>query len=483
MILRGSGASTAALARLAADNGVRTLAHAEGGGVLYVHGSAQAERVTAIVDSSLDRLGVCNRLNLALVDREAAGLRGRARRRVRAARREVVGTARAAAVVPVGQLDEPIGYEWASDPARVATVTLDLVDDLAEAAQIANTETSALAAGIVAEDADAVERFFALYRGTSAFWHASTRFADGFELTGTPETGINVEWAPGPAGAGHLPRPVAAPVPRRRRRHPEPMTSGPMTRPDKRSMRIVVKLGSSLVATPAGAVRRTLLAARAKEVAELVAGGHSVCIVSSGAIALGAPRLGFARRPSTMRQLQAASAVGQAQLHQAWERALRRVGLQAAQLLLSPADMADRQTYVNVCNTFDALFRLGSVPVVNENDATATDEITFGDNDSLAAQVAVLTRARLLVLLTEVDGVYSRAPGTPGAELLDDGSLSSAVGLGRVTGLGRGGMGSKIAAAQLAAGAGIPTVIASGQAGDGARPDRGGGAQRHAFRG
>ena len=229
-------------------------------------------------------------------------------------------------------------------------------------------------------------------------------------------------------------------------------------------MRIVVKLGSSLVATPAGAVRRTLLAARAKEVAELVAGGHSVCIVSSGAIALGAPRLGFARRPSTMRQLQAASAVGQAQLHQAWERALRRVGLQAAQLLLSPADMADRQTYVNVCNTFDALFRLGSVPVVNENDATATDEITFGDNDSLAAQVAVLTRARLLVLLTEVDGVYSRAPGTPGAELLDDGSLSSAVGLGRGTGLGRGGMGSKIAAAQLAAGAGIPTVIASGQA-------------------
>ena len=165
-----------------------------------------------------------------------------------------------------------------------------------------------------------------------------------------------------------------------------------------------------------------------------------------------------------MRQLQAASAVGQAQLQQAWERALRRVGLQAAQILLSPADVADRQTYVNVCNTFDALFRLGAVPVVNENDATATDEITFGDNDSLAAQVAVLTRARLLVLLTEVDGVYSRAPGTPGAELLDDGSLTSAVGLGRGTGLGRGGMGSKIAAAQLAAGAGIPTVIASGQA-------------------
>ena len=229
-------------------------------------------------------------------------------------------------------------------------------------------------------------------------------------------------------------------------------------------MKIVVKLGSSLVATPQGAVRRGLLAARANEVAALLADGHSVCVVSSGAIALGAPRLGFARRPTAMGGLQAASAVGQAQLQQAWETAFRRVGLQAAQILLSPADVADRQTYVNVRNTFDALFRLGAVPVVNENDATATDEITFGDNDSLAAQVAVLTQARLLVLLTEVDGVYSRAPGTPGAELLDDGSLTPGASVGRTTGLGRGGMGSKIAAAQLAAGAGIPTVIASGRA-------------------
>ena len=200
VILRGSGASTAALARLAADNGVRTLAHAEGGGVLYVHGSARADRVTAIVDSSLDRLGVCNRLNLALVDREAAGLAADVVAACEGRGVDVVGTSRAAEVVPVGRLDEPIGHEWASDPARVSTVTIDIVDDLVEAAQIANTETSALAAGIVAEDTDAVERFFSLYRGTSAFWHASTRFADGFELTGTPETGINVEWAPGPRG-------------------------------------------------------------------------------------------------------------------------------------------------------------------------------------------------------------------------------------------------------------------------------------------
>ena len=156
--------------------------------------------MAALVDASLDRLGVCNRLNLALVDRQAVELAAElvaacARRGV-----EVVGTERAAAALDVPQLDERIGYEWAGDPERVATVTLDLVDDLAEAVQIANVETSALAAGIVAEDADAVERFFSLYRGTSAFWHASTRFADGFELTGTPETGINVEWAPGPRG-------------------------------------------------------------------------------------------------------------------------------------------------------------------------------------------------------------------------------------------------------------------------------------------
>ena len=200
VILRGSGASTAALARLAADNGVRTLAHAEGGGVLYVHGSARADRMTAIVDSSLDRLGVCNRLNLALVDREAAGLAAELVAACKERGVEVVGTARAAAVMPVGELDERIGHEWAGDPARVATVTLDIVDDLPEAARIANTETSALAAGIVAEDADAVDSFFSLYRGTAAFWHASTRFTDGFELTGSPETGINVDWALGPRG-------------------------------------------------------------------------------------------------------------------------------------------------------------------------------------------------------------------------------------------------------------------------------------------
>ena len=127
------------------------------------------------------------------------------------------------------------------------------------------------------------------------------------------------------------------------------------------------------------------------------------------------------RRPRALPKLQAASALGQARLQQTWERALARQGVPAAQILLTAADIADRAAYVNARNALSALFALDAVPIVNENDATATDEIAFGDNDALAAHVAVLVRARLLVLLTEVDGVYTRAPGTPEAELVREG--------------------------------------------------------------
>jgi glutamate-5-semialdehyde dehydrogenase len=195
VILRGSGATTAALARLAAESGVRTLAHAEGGGVLYVHGAAAPERALALVEGSLDRLGVCNRLNLALVDREAAQLVPRLLEVFRAKGLEVRG-----AVDGALPLDKPLGHEWASDPERVSTVTIAVVDGVDEAVRVANEETSGLAAGIVTEDADAANRFLDAYRGTAAFWHASTRFTDGFELTGAPETGINVDWTPGPRG-------------------------------------------------------------------------------------------------------------------------------------------------------------------------------------------------------------------------------------------------------------------------------------------
>jgi glutamate-5-semialdehyde dehydrogenase len=193
VILRGSGPSTAELARLAAENGVRTLAHAEGGGVLYLHAAASKEKALALAEASIDRLGVCNRLNLALVDRATAGLLEPLLELLRAHGLEVRGEGGA-------PLDAPLGHEWASDPERVATVTVALVDGVDEALRVANDETSGLAAGIVTEDAEAARRFFDGYRGAAAFWHAPTRFTDGFELTGAPETGINVDGVPGPRG-------------------------------------------------------------------------------------------------------------------------------------------------------------------------------------------------------------------------------------------------------------------------------------------
>jgi len=225
---------------------------------------------------------------------------------------------------------------------------------------------------------------------------------------------------------------------------------------------VVVKLGTGLVVAKGGEVRIDLVHARAREIAGLVAGGDPVCVVSSGAIALGLTKLGLTRRPSSIGRLQAASALGQARLQRTWEEAFAEHGVPAAQILLAAGDVAERSAYVNARQALTELFRLGAVPVVNENDATATDEITFGDNDALAAHVAVLVGARVLVLLTEVEGVYSRAPGTPGAELLREGALVGEAELGAGSALGRGGMGSKVLAAQMASAAGIPTVIAAG---------------------
>ena len=191
VILRGSGASTAALVEIAAANGVRTLAHAEGGGVLYLHAAATPELAERLVRASLDRLGVCNRLNLALADTvELAAI-------VAEVCGEIGVEVRGEGGLP---LDRPLGHEWASDPERVATVTVALVDGIDDALRIANDETSGLAAAIATEDAVAAERFLDGYRGTAALWNATTRFTDGFELLGTPETGINVDRVPGPRG-------------------------------------------------------------------------------------------------------------------------------------------------------------------------------------------------------------------------------------------------------------------------------------------
>jgi glutamate 5-kinase len=219
---------------------------------------------------------------------------------------------------------------------------------------------------------------------------------------------------------------------------------------------VVVKLGSSLVAGPGGRVRGGLLAARAREIGELVRGGTPVCVVSSGAIALGLHRLGLEKRPRGLPALQAASALGQARLQGAWDRALAREKLLGAQILLTASEVADRSAYLNVRNTLRELFARGAVPIVNENDATATDEISFGDNDALAAQVAVLVRARLLVLLTSVSGVLREGV------LIEDGAAARSAVFGPGSAQGRGGMESKVGAAELAAGAGIATVIADG---------------------
>jgi glutamate-5-semialdehyde dehydrogenase len=187
VILRGSGETTAELAREAAQHGVRTLAHAEGGGVLYIGAAADASRAQALVEASLDRLGVCNRLNLLLVDR--------------AAEEQLPGL-----ILLLGRLgitvSEPdrLGHEWANDPEHIASVTVHVVESLDEAVAIANDETSGLAAAIATDDEAAAERFLAAYRGTAAFWNAPTRFTDGFALTGSPETGINVDRVPGPRG-------------------------------------------------------------------------------------------------------------------------------------------------------------------------------------------------------------------------------------------------------------------------------------------
>jgi glutamate-5-semialdehyde dehydrogenase len=187
VILRGSGETTAALAREAAAHGVRTLAHAEGGGVLYVGAAADPAKAEALVGASLDRLGVCNRLNLLLVDRQAEAMLPQLHAVLDGLGIEV-------------RQPERIGHEWANDPDHVASVTVRTVDSLDEAVALANGETSGLAASIVTEDEAAAERFLAGYRGTTAMWNATTRFTDGFALTGSPETGINVDRVPGPRG-------------------------------------------------------------------------------------------------------------------------------------------------------------------------------------------------------------------------------------------------------------------------------------------
>ncbi|MDX6652890.1 MAG: glutamate 5-kinase [Solirubrobacterales bacterium] len=232
-------------------------------------------------------------------------------------------------------------------------------------------------------------------------------------------------------------------------------------------MTVVVKLGSSIVADPEGELRDEVLDRVCEQVAALQDAGERVVLVTSGAIARGMRMLGIGTRPATMDELQAASAVGQGPLFDAYAERLAARGVTGAQLLLTQFDLSTRVHYLNARQTLRKLLEWGAVPVVNENDTTATDEITFGDNDFLAAQVAIMLEARLLVLLTDIDGLHTADPRRePGAELVaevsDFGQLA-ALEIGDGTSpFGLGGMRSKVAAAEMAAEAGIPTVICNG---------------------
>ncbi|MEN9375028.1 MAG: hypothetical protein RL710_185 [Pseudomonadota bacterium] len=232
--------------------------------------------------------------------------------------------------------------------------------------------------------------------------------------------------------------------------------------------RIIVKVGSSLVTNEGRGLDEAAIGEWCRQMALLVRGSCEVIMVSSGAIAEGMKRLGWSRRPHEIHELQAAAAVGQMGLAHMYETKLRQNGLGSAQVLLTHADLADRERYLNARSTLLTLLKLGVVPVINENDTVVNDEIKFGDNDTLGALVANLVEADALVILTDQKGLYTADPrkdpqaqfvhvakaGDPALEAMAGGAGSS---------LGRGGMITKILAAKRAAGSGASTVIAWGR--------------------
>jgi len=230
---------------------------------------------------------------------------------------------------------------------------------------------------------------------------------------------------------------------------------------------VVVKLGSSVVAEDEGHVRVETIERVCAEVAELRAAGDGAIIVTSGAIARGIGVMGLGARPKAMDELQAASAVGQGKLYRIYDEMLAAHGVPSAQVLLTFFDMSARTHYLNARATLRRLLAWRVVPVINENDTTATDEISFGDNDFLAAQVAILIGAELLLLLTDTDGLHTADPRRdPSAQLVPEVSDFEALRdleIGAASSpLGSGGMRSKVVAAEMATAAGIPTSIVNG---------------------
>ena len=231
--------------------------------------------------------------------------------------------------------------------------------------------------------------------------------------------------------------------------------------------RVVIKLGSSIVAEDTGEPRADVLAAVCDQVAARHAAGDELVVVTSGAIARGMRVMELAVRPTAIEDLQAASAVGQGKLYRFYDELLRERGVMSAQVLLTFFDLSARTHYLNARRTLGRLLEWDVVPVINENDTTTTDDISFGDNDFLAAQVAILIGADRLVLLTDTDGLYTGDPRTDqAAELIrevTDFEALNQVSIGHATSpLGSGGMRSKVVAAEMATAAGIPAVICNG---------------------
>ena len=235
-----------------------------------------------------------------------------------------------------------------------------------------------------------------------------------------------------------------------------------------KAKRWVVKVGSSLVTAQGLGLDREAIADWAGQVAALRKDGREVVLVSSGAVAEGMARLGLKKRPALLNELQATAALGQMGLGQAWESAFQRHGLHTAQVLLTHEDVSERERYLNSRGTLKALLAFGVVPVVNENDTVATDEIRLGDNDTLAALAVNRVEADVLVILTDQDGLYDADPRRhPDARLMAEAELSDArleamAGEGRGE-LGRGGMRTKLLAARWAARSGASTVIVHGR--------------------
>lgn len=230
---------------------------------------------------------------------------------------------------------------------------------------------------------------------------------------------------------------------------------------------VVIKLGSSVIAADDGTLRGDVLDRVVREVATRRDAGDHVVIVSSGAIACGLPLLGLSARPSRIEELQATSAVGQGRLYREWEERFTGAGIVSAQVLLTAADIAHREHYLNARRTLQRLLDWNVVPIVNENDTTASEEISFGDNDVLAAQVATLVGAEDLILLTSTDGLFTANPATdPSATLVEQ--IDSPAELEALTidsnrsAHGSGGMQSKVVSADIARAAGVAVIICSG---------------------